>query len=202
MKTLLASISFVALMGIPHTHLESQEQDNQYKPLLRQIELLHKKVDELETRIMVFQVLHERELKEQRRELEAKVKQLKIKNKTAACANNLAKLWSLQNMYMVKFGGRMREYPTETGSPFWLKLTKTRPPLITKVGLKLLVCPFSNEEPRAGFTTYRGPLSNINRLPYNAIIGCCEPGIHPDKSICILRKSSDVLSAKPGEEGV
>jgi hypothetical protein len=100
---------------------------------------------------------------------------------------------------MAQFGGRMKAMPSATGSGFWLALTKTAPPLIDLTELDVLVCPFSGQKARAGFTTYRGPTIPVNRLAGDDVVGCCEPGHHPDGTINVLKKSGDVLTVGPSD---
>ena len=119
--------------------------------------------------------------------------------RTVSCADNLSQLWEMQNIYMFQYGGRLKEMPSETGSAFWLALTKTSVPIIDESNYDLYICPVTGGPPRRGFTSYRGPTSDVNTLDDGAIIGCCEPGNHPDGSINVLRKSGDVVEVRPGD---
>lgn len=119
-------------------------------------------------------------------------------DKVTECANNLSQLWKMACVYMSAFGGKLKKMPSETGGDFWLKLSKTTPPLIDETFFEIYVCPLSKEKPRKDFTTFRGPKEDVNTLDDEAVVGCCEPGLHPDGSINVLRKSGDVMAAKPG----
>ena len=103
--------------------------------------------------------------------------------KQTACANNLRMLWTLQMNYCIVFGGRMKKMPEAVGSAFWLALATTEPPLIEASELETLVCPFSGETPRAGFTSYRGPSRKVAELAGGDAVGCC---LHADGSAVVL----------------
>lgn len=118
----------------------------------------------------------------------------------ASCSNNLAQLWKMQQVYASQFGGKRKVMPLETGDAFWLKLAQTQPPLVDDSLRELFVCPLSGNEAKPGFTSYRGPRSNVNALKDDDVVGCCEPGSHPDKSINVLLKNGTVQSAGPKDE--
>lgn len=115
------------------------------------------------------------------------------------CGRNLLTLWNRMGHYPSLFGGRMKALPAETGPEFWLKLTRTDPPLLRPIELGFLVCPSTHEVPKPGVTSYRGPLTIVSRLNSDDPIGCCEPEAHADRSIVILLKSGDLRKAKPGD---
>lgn len=115
------------------------------------------------------------------------------------CAQNLRGLWALQFQYAVRFGGRMKSLPKETGADFWLALMRTEPPLLSPNDLGMLVCPRTRERARPGYTSYRGPSTTIGRIPGGDPVGCCEPDAHPDRSIVVLLKSGDVVLARPDD---
>jgi hypothetical protein len=85
----------------------------------------------------------------------------------------------------------MKKMPDDTGSDFWLALTKTMPPILEEKDLALLVCPLSKVKPRAGFTNYRGPAKKITDLKAGDPVGCCEPGSHPGGRISVLTKDGE-----------
>ena len=93
----------------------------------------------------------------------------------------------------------MKRMPLESGPDFWLKLSRTKPPMIAGQDFDLLVCPASKEKPRAGRTTYRGPRGDVNRLGDDAVVGCCRPGLHPDGTITVLLKSGKVKPVGPSD---
>jgi hypothetical protein len=159
------------------------------------IEKLEKKVAELELHIGLL----EGYLKLQDPKFAAGMEKALTRAKVTMCANNLRQLWTLETFYMSKFGGRMKALPSATGSAFWLALTKTEPPIINETALDVLVCPFSGQKPRNGFTTYRGPIVSANRLAGGDVVGCCEAGHHPDGTINVLKKSGDVVAVGPSD---
>jgi hypothetical protein len=111
--------------------------------------------------------------------------------------NNLKQLWTMQLFYSIQFGGREKKMPTATGSDFWLELTKTQPPLIDVQEMDILVCPLSGKKPMPGFTTYRGPKKPVAELGPEDPVGCCEPGNHPSKTVCVLLKDGSVHEVGP-----
>lgn len=116
--------------------------------------------------------------------------------KETACANNLRQLWMMQMNYSVVFGGRTKQMPEATGPDFWLALARTTPPMIEEPEYDLFVCPFSDEKPRAGFTSYRGPSKKIGQLAGGDAVGCC---VHADGSVNVLYKSGDVKPLGPDD---
>ncbi len=106
------------------------------------------------------------------------------------CANNLSKLWSLQNNYMVQFGGSHKLLPLETGTRFWLKLCSPSTPLI-EPGAYIFQCPVENFEDKG--CDYRGPANNINKSRDGNPVGADVDGNHGiGKGGNVLRKSGDV----------
>jgi hypothetical protein len=59
--------------------------------------------------------------------------------------------------------------------------------------LEILVCPYGNQAPAPGFTSYRGPAKPVADLAGGDPVGCCEPGNHPSGTICVLLKNGDVF---------
>lgn len=118
----------------------------------------------------------------------------------APCSNNLEQLWKMQQVYATQFGGKRKLMPQETGEAFWLKLAATQPPIIDGTLLEILVCPLSGREVKPGFTSYRGPRSSVNSLKDDDVVGCCEPGSHPDGTINVLLKNGTVQSAGPKDD--
>jgi hypothetical protein len=112
-----------------------------------------------------------------------------------ACENNLMQLWTLAHVYAQQFGGEQGRFPEETGKAFWLKLTETKPPLLAGDELEVLICPDSEEIPRLGFTTYRGPGRDVNTMSGKDVVGCCGHVEHPDGSV-FLRKDGSIVILK------
>lgn len=81
--------------------------------------------------------------------------------KVTSCANNLRQLWTLQQTYASQFGGREKDFPTETGSAFWLKLTQTTPPLLDSSEADVLLCPCKDPGKKCD---YAGPSQPIKSL--------------------------------------
>lgn len=109
------------------------------------------------------------------------------------CAGNLRELWMLEMVYMSRFGGPAKRMPKETGSDFWVALTKTQPPLLEPGAGNHLVCPrrfLGNPagEPRA--TSYWGPASDVNALGNDEAVGLCDDPGHGDRPIVLFKNGS------------
>jgi hypothetical protein len=115
----------------------------------------------------------------------------------AACANNLAQLWKMANIYMSKFGGPNHDFARDTGRDFWLVLMKSG--LIDKDIAEIMICPMSDEEKGEGVCTFAGPASDVNSLPDAGVVGLCDDEGHGEQVI-ILRKSGDVNEYPRGGE--
>ncbi len=116
------------------------------------------------------------------------------REKVKMCANNLSQLWKIQNIYMSQFGGRMKLMPAETGTAFWLKLTKTQPPLIDKDFAEIFQCPVQKKDEGWGTCDYRGPSMPVSKLEDNDPVGADIDGNHgARKGGNVLLKSSDVI---------
>ncbi len=131
------------------------------------------------------------------------------------CANNLSQLWKMQNIYASgALGGRMHLMPTETGKQFWLKLSQPgpggSPPLIDSTLWDIYVCPAmaSGIVGGSGQTDYLGPCKNVAQLGDGDPVGSDDPSAaggggdfgHPvDKTVNVLRKSSDVIEMEQPE---
>jgi hypothetical protein len=114
------------------------------------------------------------------------------KNRQRVCEIYLKQIWALANTYRQEFGGPEKRFPAETGKAFWLKLTETAPPLVPGEELEVLMCPDSEESPRAGFTTYLGPSKDANTLGAEDVIGCCRQE-HPDGFVFLLKNGKTVV---------
>lgn len=157
------------------------------------MEKLEKRVAELEARVQQLEAL----LRKMTDQPGQEVPKAMLKVKKAMCADNLRQLWVLETVYMGQFGGRTKSMPSSTGPAFWLALAKTQPALIEEPELGILVCPLSGKKSRPDFTTYRGPAKYIGRLAGDDVVGCCEPGHHPDGTITVLKKNGDVVTVGP-----
>ena len=117
------------------------------------------------------------------------------------CANNLAQLWKMENVYMASplHGGPNRMYPSETGGAFWLKLNTIDPPLIDDFALDIFACPVVGGRGIKGETDYLGPRSDIHFLLDRDYVGSDRPGKHGNDGGSVLRKSSDVLELEETE---
>ena len=114
------------------------------------------------------------------------------------CLSNLKHLWTMQNNYMVVFGGERQLYPTETGGDFWLKMKNTDPPLIDSTVLDIFVCGLTGTIAGGVTTDYRGPASNVNNFGDGDPVGADKIGNHgPDSGGNLLRKSGDVVTLGP-----
>ena len=111
------------------------------------------------------------------------------------CANNLATLWNMQNVYRAQFGGRMKSMPEQTGSEFWLHLERTQPPLVDVTERDVFHCPLRDEH---GECDYLGPAHPVARIGGSDPVGADKPGNHgPREGGNVLRKSGDVVQLEP-----
>jgi hypothetical protein len=118
--------------------------------------------------------------------------------KTTGCVGNLSQLWKMQPNYMVRYGGEARAMPVETGSDFWLKLTRTSPPLIDATIRDVFFCPVRAWQDRPA--DYRGPASDVNRLGDGDPVGADIDGNHGrGEGGNVLRKSGDVQTVWPDD---
>ncbi|MBI4739652.1 hypothetical protein HY772_09015 [Candidatus Woesearchaeota archaeon] len=109
------------------------------------------------------------------------------------CVSKMLIMWKLHNINMLDHYQEKVLLPTETGSSFWLQLTRTTPPLIHKDTQELLVCSSVHgvTAQASGVTTFRGPRDNVNTMSDNDIIGACVQD-HQDGKIIVLYKSGDI----------
>ena len=109
--------------------------------------------------------------------------------KVTACANNLRSLWMLQQTYASQFGGREKDYPAETGSAFWLKLSETTPPLVDPTERDVFLCPCKEGGNRCD---YQGPRQSVKSLKPGDAVGADQAGNHKQGGN-VLRKDGSVL---------
>jgi len=108
--------------------------------------------------------------------------------KVTACANNLRQLWMLQQTYASQFGGREKDFPTETGSAFWLKLTQTTPALLEESEADVLVCPCKDLGKKCD---YAGPSRPVKSLQPADPVGSDLKGNHKSGGN-VLRKDGSI----------
>jgi type II secretory pathway pseudopilin PulG len=108
--------------------------------------------------------------------------------KVVACANNLRQLWMMQQTYATQFGGREKDFPTETGSAFWLKLTRTTPPLLDESEADVLLCPCREPGRKCD---YAGPSRPVKSLQSGDPVGADLQGNHPSGGN-VLRKDGSI----------
>ncbi len=114
-----------------------------------------------------------------------------------ACANNLAQLFKMQANYRAQFGHG--DLPTETGGDFWLKLTRTEPPLIDHTLRDIFHCRVRDRGGRcARECDYRGPNSNVNHFGDRDVVGADLVGNHAADGN-VLRMSGDVFTVAPDD---
>ncbi len=89
--------------------------------------------------------------------------------KAANCASNMRSLWQTMYNYMNQYGGSNKVMPTDSGSAFWLRLTKTPKPLIEKIDI--FFCPVAANEITADATDFRGPNGNVNKFDEKDPVG-------------------------------
>jgi hypothetical protein len=110
------------------------------------------------------------------------------------CANNLSKLWNMQNNYMVQYGGSRKLLPTETGGDFWTKLSDPEIGIIDSSLSEIYHCPLE-EVSYPGETDYRGPSWDVNKFKDGNLVGADKIYNHSDDGSeggNVLRKSGDV----------
>lgn len=115
--------------------------------------------------------------------------------KAVSCANNLRQLWTLQMTYRSQFGGREKDFPSETGSAFWMKLSQTTPPIVDPDLMDIYLCPLRDP----GRTCdYLGPAGPVKALPESAPVGSDHKGNHREGGN-VIRKNGSVIE-EPGVE--
>ncbi len=125
------------------------------------------------------------------------------RSKEVQCAKNLESLWLVMGNYLVQFGGPQRDLPTETGDAFWLKLTKTQPPMIYAHETGVFQCPVEGFEDEG--IDYRGPKGDIKKYGDNDPIGADVVGNHCgtnkglDVGGNVILKSGDVRTVKAND---
>jgi hypothetical protein len=107
--------------------------------------------------------------------------------RVTACANNLRQLMSLQMTYMSTFGGAKKELPLETGSGFWLKLSKTTPPLVDD--MEIYLCPVL-ARPGERPCDYLGPSEPANGLKSGDPLGADREKNHREGGNVLLKDGS------------
>lgn len=123
-----------------------------------------------------------------------------VETRKTVCSDNLLHIWKALRIYEAQLAKRRTELPSEIGSELLLSLAQMDPPLIKNKDLAVLVCPFSDREPSSAHTSYRGPARPVNLLGLTDTVACCEPGLHSDGTITVLRKSGTILWVPPGHE--
>ena len=113
----------------------------------------------------------------------------------AACSSNLKSLWQLQITYTIKYGGRYKQFPPETGSNFWGALLKVTPPLISQDEQEILWCPVKGGS-QPGDIDFFGPALQVGRLNSSDPVGCDDPTNHSesgDEGGNVLRRGGDIV---------
>ncbi len=121
---------------------------------------------------------------------------LQDQKRVVRCANNLRQLWTMQANYMAQFGGRAKLMPSDTGEAFWLKLSKTAPPLIDESIADIYQCPVENAKDEG--CDYRGPVEDVNTYEDGDPVGADVDGNHGEgKGGNVIRKAGDCMSYAP-----
>jgi len=121
------------------------------------------------------------------------------RKRVAECANNLKQLWTMQANYMAQFGGRAKLMPPDTGDDFWLKLSKTTPPLIDPSLADIYQCPVENAKDEG--CDYRGPVEDVNTYGDADPVGADVDGNHGEgKGGNVIRKAGDCMTYAPTDE--
>ncbi len=113
------------------------------------------------------------------------------RSRITACANNQSQLWKMENIYMSKYGGRLKLMYTGTGEDFWTYLQSTSPPLVETSVTDIYTCPAISATP-TGESHYNGPSSDVNGLGDGDPVGADEVTHDVDEGGNVLRKSGDV----------
>ncbi len=115
--------------------------------------------------------------------------------KVTACMNNLSQLYKMQSNYAIKYGGKNKWMPQDTGGAFWLKLVKPDTQLIDPTLGDIFHCPLQGINEGPNTTDYRGPKNNINSsvVGDGDAIGADKVANHGgDEGGNVIRKSGDV----------
>lgn len=107
-----------------------------------------------------------------------------------ACGSNLGQLWKQQVNYSIQFGGPTKSMPVETGPDFWLKLTRTVPPM-QKPGDDIFTC-FAKGPPASGGCDYRGPASDVGTAGPGDPVGADKVGNHGGGGNVLLKSGAVV----------
>ena len=121
----------------------------------------------------------------------------KSRARVTSCASNLRMIWTLQMTYQAQFGGPEKLMPVETGSAFWLKLTRTTPSLVDPSEMEIFLCPV-HDKSTIGACDYLGPSRPVKTLPGGDPVGADRKGNHREGGN-ILRKSGDVLELQDAD---
>ena len=119
----------------------------------------------------------------------------KNRAQTVMCANNLSRLWRMQNIYSSQFGGREKLFSPRTGEEFWLHLSEPGIRLVDPSMAELYQCPLRDSHDRCD---YRGPVSDVNELQDGGPVGADKRGNHGMRGGNLLRKSGDVVEIEEG----
>jgi hypothetical protein len=90
--------------------------------------------------------------------------------------------------------------PKDTGSAFWIRLTETTPPLLSKETLR---CPLADSSERAA-SSYLGPCEDFAKAGAKEPIGCDLENNHSDdgrEGGNVLLKSGEVVTDRSGVWG-
>jgi type II secretory pathway pseudopilin PulG len=90
-------------------------------------------------------------------------------DKIETCASNLKFLRDAQEAYI----SRHPAGASELGKSFWLKLSRTSPPLVDPSDRKVYLCPL-REDPEGTECHYLGPAVNVTTLGPEDPLGCDE----------------------------
>ena len=119
--------------------------------------------------------------------------------KKVSCATNLRSLWVACFKYANEYGTPKGDMQTETGSDFWLKLKRTPKPLIDK--LDVYFCPLAGHDIAPDQTSFRGPISDVNKYGDRDPVGADLDGNHgAGKGGNVIAKQGDVREYKTDEK--
>ena len=119
------------------------------------------------------------------------------RSKVIQCSSNLKQLYTMMWTYATRYRG---QWPTDTGSDFWLKLSTVTPPLIDPDLAEIYACPVKGIPPGVGSTDYRGPSGNANLYGESDPVGADKVGNHgPENGGNVIRKAGDVREVDPND---
>jgi len=109
------------------------------------------------------------------------------------CRVRLAVLNNEATVYLSEFFNKYKKFPPDAvGPPYWLRSAREALNLSDPEQMKPYVCPLSGR-------LYRGPAPRAEKARAAQLMGCCEPGGHPDGSISVITEQGEARSVGPSD---